>query len=43
VLTGEYKKKTTVFTDCTSKFRHVNGKNSLSISANYNVDIAMFS
>ncbi len=37
------KRRTRLFTDCTSEFRYLNGKNSLSISANYDVDIAMFS
>lgn len=34
------KRRTRVFTGCTGKFKHLNGKNSLSISANMNVDLS---
>jgi len=36
------KRRTRVFTDCTGKFKHLNGRNSLSISANSEVDLSMF-
>jgi len=35
------KRRTRVFTDCKGKFKHLNGRNSLSISANSNVDLSM--
>jgi hypothetical protein len=36
------KRRTRVFTGCTGKFKHLNGKNSLSISSGYDVDFSMF-
>jgi len=36
------KRRTRVFTDCTGKFKHLNGRNSLSISANSEIYLSMF-